>query len=86
MIKLICSIFISSNYFFIFFFYIYKKCLKIHQINITKVIRKDYRKKHRKRYQNHSTEEKEKKQQYGCEQYKNLKEDEKQKLVEFIIK
>ena len=28
-------------------------------------------------------EEKEKKQQYGCERYKNLSEDEKQKLVEY---
>ena len=36
-----------------------------------------------KRYQNLSKEEKEKKQQYGCESYKNLSEDGKSKLVEY---
>ena len=40
--------------------------------------------KARERYQSLSKGEKEKKnQQYGCEQYKNLPEDEKQKLVEY---
>ena len=43
-------------------------------------------KKARKRYQNHSKEEKEKKQQYGHEGYKNLSEDEKQKLAEYTKK
>ena len=33
-----------------------------------------------KRYQNHYEEEKEKKQWYGCEQYNNFPEDEKQRL------
>ena len=36
------------------------------------------------RYQNLSTEEKEKKQQHGRERCKNLSEDEKQKIVEYI--
>ena len=40
-------------------------------------------KKARERYQNLSKEVKEKKWQYGCEQYKDLPEDEKQKLVEY---
>ena len=38
-------------------------------------------KKARERYQSLSKEEKQKKQQYGCGQYKNLPEDEKKKLV-----
>ena len=40
-------------------------------------------KKARERYQNLSKEEKDKKQQYGCEWCKNLPEDEKQKCVEY---
>ena len=36
-----------------------------------------------KRYQDLSKEEKEKKRQHGREQYKNLSEDEEQKLVEY---
>ena len=35
------------------------------------------------RCQSFSQEEKEKKQQYGREQYRNLAEDEKQKLIEY---
>ena len=59
------------------------KCLKLYQSNIIKKIKKDYLKKSRKRYQNLSKEEKEKKWQYGRERCKNLSEDEKQKLVEY---
>ena len=33
------------------------------------------------KYQSFPEEEKEKRQQYGCEQYKDLSEDEKQKLL-----
>ena len=41
--------------------------------NIIKKIKKDYKKKKAcERYQNLSKEEKEKKQQYGCESYKSL--------------
>ena len=39
--------------------------------------------KDRERYQSLSKEENEKKGQYGREGYKNLPEDEKQKLVEY---
>ena len=52
---------------------------KIHQLNIIKIIKKDFQKKKktRERCQSISKEEKEKKQQYGRERYKNLPEDEK---------
>ena len=40
-------------------------------------------KKVSKIYQNFSTEEKKKKQQYGHERYKNFSEDKKQKLDEY---
>ena len=40
-------------------------------------------KKVSKIYQNFSTEEKKKKQQYGHERYKNLSEDKKQKIDEY---
>ena len=57
----------SSNNFFIIFFF--AKYLKIHQLNIIKIIKKGY-KKACERYQSLSKEEKEKKQQYGPERYK----------------
>ena len=44
-----------------------------------KKIKKDYRKSLRKI----SNEEKEKKRQYGCERYKNLPENKKEKFVEY---
>ena len=40
------------------------------QLNIIKITKKDYQKKAREKCQSLSKEEKEKKQQYGCEQYK----------------
>ena len=43
--------------------------------------KKRLKKKSRKRYQNLSEEEKNKRREYGHERYKNLSEDEKQKLV-----
>ena len=57
-------------FFYKFFSYI-KKCLKIHQLNIIKITKKDY-KKVCERYQNLSKKEKEEKRQYGCKRYKNL--------------
>ena len=56
--------------------------LKIHQLNVIKIIKRDY-KSAREVYQGLSQEEKEKKQQYSCKRYKALPEDEKQKLVEY---
>ena len=44
---------------------------------------KKYYKKARKRYQNLSKEEKEKKRQFGYECSKNLSQDEKQNLAEY---
>ena len=44
---------------------------------------KEILKKAREIYQNISKEEEDKKQQYGCEHYKSLSKDEKQKLVEY---
>ena len=41
-------------------------------------------KKARERYQSLFDKEKEKKHQYGCEQHKDLVEDKKQRLVEYI--
>ena len=42
-----------------------------------KILKKDFQKKALKRYLSLSKERKEKKQPYGCRQYKNLSEDEK---------
>ena len=50
--------------------------------NIANIIKKYYKKRYEK-CQNFSKGEKEKKRQCGREQYKNLSEDEKQKLVEY---
>ena len=41
----------------------------MYQQTIIKKIKKDYQKNARQRYQNHSIEEKEKKQQYGLEKF-----------------
>ena len=68
--------------FYNFFSHI-QKCLKIHQLNIKKITKKDYNKKPRKRYQSFSKEEKEKKKQYKCERYKNFPKDKNQRLVEY---
>ena len=46
-------------------------------------IKKDYKKEVCERYQSLSKEEKEQKQQNGCECNKNLSEDEKQNLAEY---
>ena len=56
---------IFLNFFLNLFSYI-QKSLKF------KKIKKDYQKKAYERYQNLFKEEKEKKQLYGCERYKNL--------------
>ena len=56
----------------------------IHQINIIKIIKKDYEKT--RKYHSLSKDEKKKKKKTAtvwCEQYKNLPEDEKQMLVEY---
>ena len=52
---------------------------KDHHLNITKIIKKTTKKAH-ERCQSLSKEEKEKKQQYWCKQYKNLQNDEKQSV------
>ena len=83
MINLACSIFMSSNNFVMKVFLHISKCLKIHQLNTVKIIKKDCKKKACKWYQSLSKKEKEKKQQYRCERYRNLPEDEKQKLVKY---
>ena len=56
-------------------------CVKLYQLNIIKKIKKDYKRKACERYQNLSKEEKEKKQQYGLELYKNLPVYETQDLL-----
>ena len=54
--------------------------IKIHPLNIIKIMKKVCKKKLVKDIQIF-LKKKKKKQIYGCEQYKNLPEDEKQKLV-----
>ena len=63
-IKVTCSIFMSLNNFFIKFLLLIRNCLRNHQLNIIKIIKKNF-KKTREGYQSLSKEEKEKKQQYG---------------------
>ena len=50
---------------------------KFHQLNIINIIKEKLQKKDRKRCL-----KRKKTRQYGCEQYKNLPEDEKQELVQ----
>ena len=59
--------------------------LKIHPLNITKITKKDYKKDLWKISKFFQKKEKKKK-QYGRWQYKNLPEDEKQRLVDYRIK
>ena len=59
--------------------------LKIHPLNITKITKKDYNKDLWKISKFFQKKEKKKK-QYGRGQYKNLPEDEKQRLVDYRIK
>ena len=70
-----------SNY-FLWFFLTY---IKISKDSSAKdyLNNKEWQKKACEGYQSFSKEEKEKKWQYGHEWYKNLSEDEKQKLVEY---
>ena len=64
-----------------------QKCLKIHhQLNITKITKKDYKKSFAKNIKVFSNKKKKKSEQYGREQYKSFSEDEKQKLVEYRTK
>ena len=51
----------SANNFFSIFLHI-QNCLKIHQLYIIEIIKKDHQKKAHERYQNLSKEEKDKKQ------------------------
>ena len=57
--------------------------IKIYQLNIFKKIKKEYKKDLMKdiRIFLKNKKKKKKKQQYGCECYKNLSEEEKQKLL-----
>ena len=57
-----------------------QKCLKIHQLNLIKIINEDL-----KKLVKGVKEEKEKELQYGSERYKNLPEDEKRKIVKYRI-
>ena len=57
------------------FFFIDIKFLKVYQLNIIKKIKKDYKKKSLSKIS--KSFYRRKKQQYGCECYKNLSEDEK---------
>ena len=64
MIKLPCSIFMFSSNFFINFYFRTQKCLKIHQLNVIKIIKKDSKKNLVKDIKVFL---KKKRPQYGCE-------------------
>ena len=81
-IELTCSIFMSSNNILQFFLHI-EKGLKIHQLNIIKIIKKRLQEKLVKDINVFLRKKKKKKEQYGSERYKTLPEGEKQKLVEY---
>ena len=71
----------STDFFFfflneLFFIKSFQKCLKIYQLNITKITKKDYKENLVKNIKVF-LKKKHKKEQYGCEQYKNLPKDEK---------
>ena len=68
----------SSNNFFIIFFFTYIKFPKDSSAKYYQNNKERLQKEAREKYQSLS-----KKQQYGFEQYKNIPEDEKQKLVEY---
>lgn len=65
------------------FLNIYKTFLRIHHLSITKITRKDWKKKSCEKYRSLSKEGENKKQQNRREQYKNLSEDEKKMFVEY---
>ena len=56
---------------------------KTHLLDITKKNKNRLQKKTSQSYQNLSEEEKEKKCQFGCERYKNLRGHEKERLFKF---
>ena len=58
-----------------------KKCLKTYELKIIKEIKKDYKKKSSPKILKSFYKRKRKKQQYGCECYNNLSENEKYELV-----
>ena len=63
-----------------------KKCLKIYQLNAIKNIKRGYKKslwKIPKSLQRKKKKAWERSERYGFERYKNLSEDEKQKLLEY---
>ena len=68
------------NLFFFLFFFLFYFVLNINQLNISKKIKKDY-KKARKRYQNLSKEEKRRKPQHGYEPYKIYQNMKKKSLL-----
>ena len=74
--------FFFKNVFIIFVSYI-SKCLKIYQRNIINKIKKDNRRKLVKDIKIFLKKKKKEKQQYCCECYKNISENEKQKLVKY---
>ena len=47
------------------------------------IAKKETQKKFHEGYQNLTEEERNKKREYGCERYKSLSEDEKQRLVQY---
>ena len=59
------------------------KCLKLYRLNIIKKIKKERKRKLVKDIKIFLKKKKKKKRQYGLECYKNLSDDEKQKLIEY---
>ena len=72
-----------TNIFYNFFFHIYTYALKLYQLNVIMKIKKDCKKNLVKDIKIFLKKKKKKQQEYGCERYKNLSENEIQKFVEY---
>ena len=73
------------NVFFYNCYFIYTKMSKYLSAKYYKENKERLQERARERDQNFSKKERGKKWQYGCEHYKNLSEDKRQKLVEWSI-
>ena len=62
---------------FFIYIYIYIKISKIYQLNVIKKIKKAHKKKLVKDFKIFLKKKNKKNQQYGCERYKHISEDEK---------
>ena len=80
--NVLASIFFYSFFIRLFTFFLFVKMFRATWARYYQKNKQKIKKKKRKRYKSF-TEEGKKKQKYCCEQYENLSEDEKQRLVEY---